>query len=257
MTTTSPAWARFLTNFQKKMVWDFPGKKVISVAWTVNIHKIITLFIIYGMMVYYDNFTKGAWIYLALHGVYGYCWLIKDFGFRDHRFKAGLSLVGAINLYWVLIAWYWVIPWLFISRFIAPTGKELAIAIALHTIGVVLTIASDCQRHFTLKYKKGLMTDGLFAYTRNPNYLGEILLYSSYAYLANHWIAWMIVAYAVVTTFLPNMYMKDTSISRHPGWDEYKDRTGLLIPWALFNGRAIKLRLAVLKSDKEEKGHDK
>jgi len=35
------------------------------------------------------------------------------------------------------------------------------------------------------------------------------------------------------------MLVKDASISRHPGWAGYKARSGLLIPWAFFNGRAI------------------
>ena len=33
-------------------------------------------------------------------------------------------------------------------------------------------LVSDCQKYFTLKYKKGLIQNGMFKYTRNPNYLG-------------------------------------------------------------------------------------
>jgi hypothetical protein len=65
------------------------------------------------------------------------------------------------------------------------------------------------------------------------------MIYSSFAYLANHWAGWLVVAYATVSTFLPNMYIKDASLSRYPEWAEYKARSGLLIPWALINGRAF------------------
>jgi|ETNvirome_6_1000_1030641.scaffolds.fasta_scaffold00135_7 protein-S-isoprenylcysteine O-methyltransferase Ste14 len=239
-----PYWAQLFSTIQRKSVWDFPGRKVITVGWAVNIHKIITAFIVLGMMAHYDNFSVGAWVYLALHGTYGYCWLIKDFGFADQRFRSWLSLGGAINLYLTLIGWYWLIPWLFISRYVEPTGAELSFGVALHTLGVVLTVASDCQRHFTLKYKSGLMTGGLFRYTRNPNYLGEIMLYSAYAYLADHWLAWAVVGFAAITAFLPNMYAKDASISRHDGWKEYKAQSSLLIPWALINGRGLSDALA-------------
>jgi protein-S-isoprenylcysteine O-methyltransferase Ste14 len=238
MQKSVPAWAALLAKLQRVMIWDFPGRKAISVAWAINIHKIITLFIILAMMFHLQNFSKEAFVYLALQGVYGYCWLIKDFGFRDHRFQARVSALGAINLYWILIGWYWVTPWLFLTRAVAPTGPELFVGIALCMLGITLMTASDCQRHFTLKYKKGLMTGGLFKYTRNPNYLGEILIYASFAFLAGHYLAWAILGFAIVGTFLPNMLVKDASISRHEGWEAYEKQSSLLIPWALLNGRA-------------------
>lgn len=239
MRPTVPGWAKFFSNIQRILVWEFPGKRNIKMAWTINLHKIITLFLILGMMFYYDNFTTSAWIYLAIHGVYGYCWLMKDLSFRDHRWETPTSIGGAINLYLLLIGWYWLIPYLFFSTNTQPSNFDLFFAVALNTLGVVLTVGADCQRHFTLRYRKGLMTGGLFKYTRNPNYLGEIMIYSSFAYLAGHWLGWLIVAYATISTFFPNMLAKDASISRHPGWEEYKAQSGLLIPWALVNGRAL------------------
>ena len=239
MRESVPTWAKFFATFQSKTIWNCPGNKIIKGAWAVNFHKFFTLFIVYGMMEYFNNFTVGAWVYLSLHGIYGFCWLIKDLGFRDHRLEEKMSILGCINLYIFLIAWYWVIPYLFISRFIEPTGFELFFAVSLHTLGVVLMIAADGQRHYSIKLSPGLITGGVFRYTRNPNYLGEVMLYSAYAFLANHWIAWVIIAYAALTTFFPNMYNKDASISRHPGWDEYKATSGLIIPWRLLNGVAI------------------
>lgn len=236
---TVPAWASVFSTIQRKLVWEFPGAQRVKMAWVINLHKIITLFIVLGMMLYFDNFSTAAWIYMAIHGIYGYCWLMKDLAFRDHRWETRVSLFGAINLYWLLIGWYWLIPYLFFSTQANPSNFDLFFAVALHTLGVVLTVGADCQRHFTLKYRKGLMTGGLFKYTRNPNYLGEVMIYSSFAWLAGHWLAWCVVIYAVVSTFLPNMLQKDASISRHPGWDEYEAQSGLIIPWALLNGRAL------------------
>ena len=76
-------------------------------------------------------------------------------------------------------------------------------------------------------------------YTRNPNYLGEIMLYFAYAFMARHWLSWLIFAFMTVY-FLARMTRKDHSISRHPGWAAYKEQSGLVIPWALLNGRAWK-----------------
>lgn len=235
---TMPGWASLALRIVDGLSFDAPGRKVLKVYHAVNFHKIVTAFLVFGMMYWYGNWSTAAWVYVALHGIYGYCWLIKDFGFRDHQLEAGISLAGTVGLYIGLIGLYWIIPWLFISRHVQPDNLDLFFAICLHTLGVVIMIAADCQRHFTLKYRKGLITDGMFRYTRNPNYLGEVMLYSSYAYLAEHWLAWVLIAYMTVFAFLPRLYRKDVSLSRHSGWREYKSQTGLLIPWALLNGRA-------------------
>jgi protein-S-isoprenylcysteine O-methyltransferase Ste14 len=240
MRETVPAWAAFLSEVQRRLVWDFPGPRRIRIAWAVNVHKYITILVVYGMMRFYDRFDAAAWVYLALHGIYGYCWLLKDFGFRDDRLETPVSVGGGVMLYAIIGVPYWIIPWVFMSQPATTTGFDLFFAVALHTLGVVMMTASDCQRHFTLKFRKGLITGGMFRYTRNPNYLGEIMLYSAYAFLAAHWLAWAVVAYATVCVFLPNMYQKDASISRHPGWAEYKASSGLLIPWAWFSGRAVR-----------------
>ena len=44
-------------------------------------------------------------------------------------------------------------------------------------VGVVVMLLSDSQKYYTLKYKKGLISDGMMKYTRNPNYLGEVMIY--------------------------------------------------------------------------------
>ena len=45
-------------------------------------------------------------------------------------------------------------------------------------------------RHFTLRMQPGLIEDGLFARTRNPNYFGELLIYSGFALSAANSPLW-------------------------------------------------------------------
>lgn len=76
------------------------------------------------------------------------------------------------------------------------------------------------------------MTDGMFRYTRNPNFLGEILIYLAYALLAGHWLTWLVFAYAMLY-FYTRMLVKDGSISRHPEWATYAASSSRLVPWRL------------------------
>lgn len=82
-----------------------------------------------------------------------------------------------------------------------------------------------------------LITDGFFARTRNPNDLGEILIYSSFSMLTQSWIPFAIQAFWIAAVFVPNMLKKERSMSRYPTWNAYVARTGLLFPM-LFGGAA-------------------
>ena len=88
------------------------------------------------------------------------------------------------------------------------------------------------------KYKKGLITEGFFSRSRNPNYLGEILVYSSLAMLAQHPIPFAIVVLIIAFVFLPRMRQKDQSLSRYPEFAAYKERSGLLLPKLWINKSA-------------------
>lgn len=120
-----PGWASLALRIVDGLSFDAPGRKVLQVYHAVNFHKIFTAFLIFGMMCWYGNWSTSAWVYVALHGVYGYCWLIKDFGFRDHQLEAGISLFGTVGLHVGLIGLYWIIPWLFVSRYVGPGNFDL------------------------------------------------------------------------------------------------------------------------------------
>ena len=195
----------------------------------VNLHKSTSFLFILGLMAYYQNFTLAPWVYLALHGTYGIMWLIKDSLYPDKQWEEEISVVAGIFGFF-LLGLYWVAPFILISSDTQPAAPIIAMAIAINLMGVFLHYGSDAQKYFTLKYKKGLITEGFFSRTRNPNYLGEILIYSGFAILAQHWLPFVILGGFVTFLFVPNMLKKDKSLSRYPEFEAYKARSGLLLP---------------------------
>jgi protein-S-isoprenylcysteine O-methyltransferase Ste14 len=195
----------------------------------INAHKALTAPVILGMMAIYDNFSTGPWIYLALHGGYGFLWLLKDRIYPDKRWEENLPLGLGISTF-VFLGAYWVAPWLLISHGAEPSNPILAIAIFLNLFGVFLHYTSDAQKYFTLKYQPGLITEGFFARCRNTNYLGELLIYGSFALLSLHWLPFLILAVFTVVVFLPGMRQKDQSLSRYPEFEQYKLQSGLMLP---------------------------
>lgn len=195
----------------------------------INLHKSTTALVVLGLMVFYHNFTLVPWVYLALHGTYGIIWLIKDRLYPDRQWEEEISIASAIAVF-ILTCAYWVAPFILVSSGVQASAPLIAAAIATNIFGVLLHFGSDAQKYFTLKYKKGLITEGFFSRSRNPNYLGEILIYLGFAMLAQHWLPFAILGLFAALIFVPNMRKKDESLSRYPEFAAYKERSGLLLP---------------------------
>ncbi|NEP76642.1 MAG: DUF1295 domain-containing protein [Okeania sp. SIO2G5] len=195
----------------------------------INVHKGLTAPVVLAMMVVYDNFGVGPWIYLALHGTYGLLWLFKDQVFPDAKWEEECSLgIGGVTF--LALGLYWVAPWLLISGGAEPPFALVAGAIALNLMGTVLHYGGDAQKYFMLQERKGLITTGFFSRCRNPNYLGEVLIYASFTLLSMHWIPAVILGAFFAGVFVPNMYKKDESLARYPEFEAYKQQSGLLLP---------------------------
>jgi protein-S-isoprenylcysteine O-methyltransferase Ste14 len=89
---------------------------------------------------------------------------------------------------------------------------------------------SDAQKYYTLQARQGLIQEGLFSRMRNPNYLGEILIYASYAIMSLHWLPYLVLAAWVFAFFVRNMLAKDKSLARYAELAEYRRKSGLLLP---------------------------
>lgn len=230
-----PRWVKAINSFNTYMTQELlGGRKSIKIAWVINTHKILTPFIVFVLMLVYQNFSLAAWLYLALHGSYCVCWLIKHVAFRDPRWETKMTWGGAVFTF-LLLATYWVAPYLLISGLLyseirVMSNWLMAVSIALVVIGTTLMMASDCQKGFVLKMNPRLITDGLFSRIRHPNYLGEMIVYVGFALVVGLFIPWLILAYWYTCVFLVNMYMIEASISRYPEWTDYKSRTGMFLP---------------------------
>ncbi|MCB1583431.1 MAG: DUF1295 domain-containing protein [Marinicella sp.] len=145
-------------------------------------------------------------------------------------------MAAGLVAFWGVLFWYWVIAWLLISQstvpnYPLPQNLWYALCIVLCLLGCVIMIAADAQKFYTLKFRQGLITDGIHRTIRHPNYLGEIMIYSSFGLMAWHWGAVAILLAVWLLVFLPNMVAKERSLSRYSEWSAYKKRSGWLLPF--------------------------
>lgn len=210
------------------------GPRLLKLNWVINFQKGGTAPFVLALMALYGNGSTDAWTYLALHGSYGILWLVKDVVFPDPNWRKRVTFGGGFMAFAMVLGPYWSFPFLLVSNVLGPRPPAspalLSAAVAAHTLGVALMFGSDAQKFFTLKQTRGLITTGFFERVRHPNYLGEMMLYGAYALLVRHWLPWVVLGFVWLQVFLPNMKLKEASMSRYPEWDAYVARTGLLLP---------------------------
>jgi protein-S-isoprenylcysteine O-methyltransferase Ste14 len=214
------------------------GPRPWKAAWVINFQKAGTFVFMACLMWVYQNYSPAAWVYLALHGSYGLVWILKDLAFPDPNWQKKVTILGGINSFLFVRGWYWVFGWLLISGtarpvYPLPDFAWFALCISLCLLGCVLMIAADAQKFFTLRVKRGLITDGLHRYVRHPNYLGEMMIYGSLALLVWHWLPVVVLAWVWLGVFAVNMVLKEASMARYPEWAAYKKRTWWLLPLVL------------------------
>jgi len=237
--------AKLLSDAMNLIMYDFPiGPKCIKVAHVINIQKVGMPFFLLYMAYIHGNDSEAMWTYGVMHGSYGLLWFMKHCAFPDNTFEQKQTIGSAVFLC-VLLGAYCVPAFLLSTgrcydyktdsgTWEEPSKLRRYGSVLMYIMGVCLTLASDCQKTMTLTYvskRPYLISSGLFSYTRNPNYLGEIMLYSSFATITNHWISYLtVVILPCLTIFPARMWQKEMSLRKKPGWVEYQKRSNILVP---------------------------
>lgn len=198
----------------------------------IDTHKALTGLAVLAMMAFYDQWhNPTAWVYLALHGTYGFLWLLKSRIFPDKQWETTCTLSAGLGIT-AFLTLYWIAPWLLTSQNVQAPPWYLAMCISMYSFGVFFHFTADMQKYISLKLKPGaLITDGMMQRCRNTNYFGELLIYLGFGLLAMHWLPIAIIGFAIATLWMPNMLRKDRSLARYPEFQAYAQRTHLFIPF--------------------------
>eukprot|EP00736_Rhodelphis_marinus_P004065 Rmarinus@m.313 len=207
-----------------------PGPKCIPMRSVVNLQKGGTMLYTYALMRYFSNYSPAAYVYLGLHGTYGLTWLLKDQIFPDPAWERHVTVPSIMMAIVAVLGPYWYASYATISSFVEIEPWEICAAITVHTLGIVLMMGADCQKYFTLRLKRGLISDGFFKRSRNINYLGEMMIYGSYAFVSKSTTYWSILLFIWSTLFMKNMFAKESSLRKKSGWEPYRVQSGFLFP---------------------------
>jgi protein-S-isoprenylcysteine O-methyltransferase Ste14 len=108
-----------------------------------------------------------------------------------------------------------------------PTWKMMALSLLLVVPGLWL-------RGYAAGYVKKnaeLTRTGPYAYTRNPLYLGSMLIAFGFAWASGSWVIFVALAALFLAIYLPTIQSEEEYLrSKFPGFDEYARRVPRLLP---------------------------
>ena len=206
----------------------------------IDSHKGLTPIFILLLINYFNAWNNiEAVLYLALHGTYGALWVTKSFIYPDKQWEQKTPLWYGLVI-WTILSIYWISPYIIVSgnHFIEINTSfmndtiYLGFLFVIYIIGIFLHFTSDMQKYIYLKHNPGnLITEGMFKSSRNPNYLGELLIYLGFTLIAKDFLPIIGLLTIIVFVWIPNMIRKDKSLSRYENFKDYKKKSKAFFPY--------------------------
>jgi len=158
-------------------------KSWLQLRHSINLHKGLSIIFCILCMQLSGQWTYPACIYTAVHGTYGILWLTKEALYRDASWESPCTGGSALFLFFGMAISFWCNIVILVTggAQCQPSPCQVGVIATLFILGNWLHHSSDVQKYFVLKAKRGLITNGMFSRCRNPNYLGEMMIYGSFA----------------------------------------------------------------------------
>lgn len=197
------------------------------VDYTIIYMKIMTIYYIYNLIEYYNNYSIKSFIYLGLQGTYGLIWFINHMIIPNDKLKIEDSIINNIKItiymyQYIITSTYVIMDYEYIDN------ERQFISILIFIIGIYIEYGSKIQKYYTLKNKEILIGEGFYKYVRNPEYLGKYLVNISLILLNNYMIPYIILILNIIFVWIPKMKENDKLNEK-----EYISNSYMFIPFIL------------------------
>ena len=227
----------------------FQNASIYDPYWSVQPVVILTLLLmkynrydigsvlLYAVIAYWGIRLTVNWAY-TFQGLRNQDWRYDQLKEQTGRMFQLVNLLG-IQLMPTLIVYLCILPAAYYMELVDTFNIKIVIGLIISTAAATLQMISDNQMHKFRKSnpdKKKIIRNGLWKYSRHPNYLGEILMWWG-VYLTMvgiHHDKWYLCIGALINTFLfllISIPMAEKRLSGYKeGYEEYKKETRKLLP---------------------------
>ena len=206
----------------------------ITTLTAINIAKATTIVLLISFALIFGIHDWRQVIYLCLHISYCLWWLIEQWFYPQRSkviFNQTVGVIGLI-LSLIIIGFLYTLPGYL--AFINPNPISfitVAIAIPLFYFGSLINAVADVQKLTAKQYDEGLVTDNIWRFSRNINYLGDLLRYLSFAIVSGSPWGYLVPG-LVFVIYLQRILKKEQTMSeKYPNYQDYQNNTPRLIPF--------------------------
>lgn len=222
---------------------------VIDIAWGLGF-----LFTTYTCAIYYHQFSLSSVLVLLMVSIWGlrlaFYLFKRNHGqpedWRYQQFRKQWAPHENIQAYLKVFVFQGVLMFLITlpQMIFIKSGQSLefsplvVVGVSIWCIGMTFEILADLQ---LAKFKanplnKGkIMTQGVWALSRHPNYFGEVSLWWGFYLMLLSYIPWWTVLGPVLITFfivkVTGLPLLEQRYENRLGFKEYKERTNMFLPW--------------------------
>jgi protein-S-isoprenylcysteine O-methyltransferase Ste14 len=208
------------------------GSKVTQLT-AINTAKVFTIVLLIAFALIFGIKDFRQVIYMCLHISYCLWWLVEQWFYPQRRqiFGEPVGVGGFIASLLFIGALYSLPGYL---AFINPTPLSFttaAIALPLFIFGTLINAIADIQKMTAKQYGAGLVSDGIWRFSRNINYFGDLLRYLSFSVVAGSIWAY-IVPTLIAMLYLQRIFQKEQSMpQKYQEYAEYQRSSSRLIPF--------------------------
>ncbi|MDZ4872639.1 MAG: hypothetical protein CLLPBCKN_002035 [Chroococcidiopsis cubana SAG 39.79] len=172
-------------------------------------------------------------IYLCLHVSYCLWWLLEQWFFPNRRqiFNEPIG-VGGFSFTLIFVGVFYTLPGYLAFTNPAPiSALAIAIAIPLYIFGTLINTTADVQKLTAKQYGAGLVQDGVWRFSRNINYFGDLLRYLSFSVVAGSLWAYLVPG-TITLLYLQRISQREQTMSgKYSEYAAYQESSSRLIPF--------------------------
>lgn len=222
----------------------FKNASVYDPYWSVQPVVIITAFAVSTYITVFKVLLILAICYWGIRLTANWAYTFKNLNHQDWRYTnlqqktknlyPAVNLLG-IHLFPTIVVYLCTLPAVYaiVSTNYANIG--FYIFIILSFIAPTLQLIADIQMHkFRKKQSQNIMNSGLWAYSRHPNYLGEIIMWwgiclSCVCIVGFYWYMFLGAIVNTLMFLFISIPMAENKLQHKTGFEEYKQTTSMLL----------------------------
>ncbi|OLP18867.1 steroid 5-alpha reductase [Leptolyngbya sp. 'hensonii'] len=200
----------------------------------INTAKILTSVILITCGFYFGVQDLRQVLYLCLHLSYCSWWLLEQwlYPLRRQQIFTEPAGSGEFMVLLLMVGLFYALP-----GFLAFTNPEplslitVAIALPLYIFGNLFNACADTQKLTAKQYGAGLVQDGIWRFSRNVNYFGDLLRYVSFSIVAGSPWAYL-VPVTILLLYLQRIAQKEKAMAeKYEDYAAYQKSSTRLIPF--------------------------